>query len=142
MGDYINLDDLISKNTYYQFDIQNDNLTLNAIGEGTTIGDFLIKDELGKNKDYILTSSLYYKNQIDKNKFIPLINIKNENSSYSICVIVYEDIHVNTNIKNFDIYFVYQQSNIRRMILEKNINRENIIEILFECVLNLDVNIF
>jgi hypothetical protein len=142
MEDYINLDDLISHNTYYQFDIQNQNLTLNAIGEGTNIGDFLIKDELGKNKDYILTSSIFYKKQIEKNKFIPLINVKNENSSYSIGVIIYEDIQINKNIEKFDVFFVYNQPTFKIYKLNKNINHENIIEMLFECIFNLNIDIF
>ena len=140
--DYINLDNYINHIEYFQFDLNNKNLKLNLVGKGEDIGDIIIKENFGKNNDYTISSCIYKYDEITniKDKFIPLIKLYNEKNTYGIGIISYENIPINNITNNFDVFFIYKTNKFHKLKLEKNINKNNIIEKLIDKL--LDLNIF
>jgi len=139
--DYINLDNYINHIKYFQFDLNNNNLKLNFVGKGEDIGDIIINENFGKNNDYTISSCLYKYDEIIniKDKFIPLIKLYNEKNTYGIGIITYENIPIN-NTNNFDVFLIYKTNKFHKLKLNKDINKNNIIEKLIDKL--LDLNIF
>jgi hypothetical protein len=76
------------------------------------------------------------------NKIIPLIRITDNVNNYSICI-KYNVDNINNTNDVFDIYFVYNINNqIMHKILEKNINADNIVEKLFELIIDNGIILF
>ena len=140
--DYINLDNYINHIEYFQFDLNNKNFKLNLVGKGENIGDIIIKENFGKNNDYIISSCIYKYDEITniKDKFIPLIKLYNEKNTYGIGIISYENIPTNNTTNNFDVFFIYKTNKFHKLKLEKDIDKSNIIEKLIDKL--LDLNIF
>lgn len=140
--DYINLDNYINHIEYFQFDLNNKNLKLNLVGKGEDIGDIVIKENFGKNNDYTISSCLYKYDEITniKDKFIPLIKLYNEKNTYGIGIISYENISINNITNNFDVFFIYKTNKFHKLKLDKDIDKNNIIEKLIDKL--LDLNIF
>jgi hypothetical protein len=140
--DYINLDNYINHIEYFQFDLNNKNLKLNLVGKGEDIGDIIIKENFGKNNDYTISSCIYKYDEITniKDKFIPLIKLYNEKNTYGIGIISYENILINNTTNNFDVFFIYKTNKFHKLKLDKDIDKNNIIEKLIDKL--LDLNIF
>jgi len=140
--DYINLDNYINHIEYFQFDLNNKNLKLNLVGKGEDIGDIIIKENFGKNNDYTISSCIYKYDEITniKDKFIPLIKLYNEKNTYGIGIISYENIPINNITNNFDVFFIYKTNKFHKLKLDKDIDKNNIIEKLIDKL--LDLNIF
>ena len=140
--DYINLDNYIKHIEYFQFDLNNKNLKLNLVGKGEDIGDIIIKENFGKNNDYTISSCIYKYDEITniKDKFIPLIKLYNEKNTYGIGIISYENIPINNTTNNFDVFFIYKTNKFHKLKLDKDIDKNNIIEKLIDKL--LDLNIF
>ena len=140
--DYINLDNYIKHIEYFQFDLNNKNLKLNLVGKGEDIGDIIIKENFGKNNDYTISSCIYKYDEITniKDKFIPLIKLYNEKNTYGIGIISYENILINNTTNNFDVFFIYKTNKFHKLKLDKDIDKNNIIEKLIDKL--LDLNIF
>lgn len=140
--DYINLDNYINHIKYFQFDLNNKNLKLNLVGKGEDIGDIIIKENFGKNNDYTISSCIYKYDEITniKDKFIPLIKLYNEKNTYGIGIISYENIPINNTTNNFDVFFIYKTNKFHKLKLDKDIDKNNIIEKLINKL--LDLNIF
>ena len=140
--DYINLDNYINHIEYFQFDLNNKNLKLNIVGKGEDIGDIIIKENFGKNNDYTISSCIYKYDEITniKDKFIPLIKLYNEKNNYGIGIISYENIPINNTTNNFDVFFIYKTNKFHKLKLDKDIDKNNIIEKLIDKL--LDLNIF
>lgn len=140
--DYINLDNYINHIEYFQFDLNNKNLKLNLVGKGEDIGDIIIKENFGKNNDYTISSCIYKNDEITniKDKFIPLIKLYNEKNTYGIGIISYENIPINNTTNNFDVFFIYKTNKFHKLKLDKDIDKNNIIEKLIDKL--LDLNIF
>ena len=158
MEEFINLDDYINDNTdkkkLYQIQLLNNNFIFKHVGNSNTSPpDMIIKENFGANNSYNIYSSLYLEDELlnYKDKIIPLIKITNNklNDKYSLCI---KYININENIKNnqnnnFELFFVYNTDN--KVICEpineedkQNINPDNIIEKLFELVIDAGIIIF
>lgn len=143
-NEYIDLNDFINKINYYQFHLNNEKLNFELVGSGKKIGDIIIQNNFGKNKDYTICSCIYTNEEIQniQNKYIPLIKIYNQHNSYSIGFISKELLNFNKNqLNNFDIYFVYLTDSCHKIKLEKNINDDNIIEKLMENMIDLNIEL-
>jgi hypothetical protein len=140
--DYINLDNYINHIEYFQFDLNNTNLKLNLVGKGEDIGDIIITENFGKNNDYTISSCIYKYDEIIniKDKFIPLIKLYNEKNTYGIGIITYENILINNTTNNFDVFFIYKTNKFHKLKLDKDIDKNNIMEKLIDKL--LDLNIF
>ena len=108
----------------------------------------IIKENFGIDNSFNIYSSLYLEDELldYKDKIIPLIKITNNklNNKYSLCI-KYKD-YVNEN-NTYELFFVYNDGDkvICEFIKEedkKNINPDNIIEKLFELVIDVGVIIF
>ena len=153
MEEFINLDDYIndniSKKKLYQIQLLNNNFIVKHRGNSNTNPtDMIIKENFGIDNSFNIYSSLYLEDELldYKHKIIPLIKITNSklNNKYSLCI-KYKD-YVNEN-NTYELFFVYNDNDkvICEPINEKdkqNINPDNIIEKLFELVIDIGVIIF
>ncbi len=153
MEEFINLDDYINdtvdKKKLYQIQLLNNNFIVKHIGNSNTNPpDMIIKENFGVDNSFNIYSSLYLEDELldYKDKIIPLIKITNSklNNKYSLCI-KYKD-YVNEN-NTYELFFVYNDNDkvICEPINEKdkqNINPDNIIEKLFELVIDIGVIIF
>lgn len=153
MEEFINLDDYINdtvdKKKLYQIQLLNNNFIVKHIGNSNTNPpDMIIKENFGVDNSFNIYSSLYLEDELlnYKDKIIPLIKITNNklNNKYSLCI-KYKD-YVNEN-NTYELFFVYNINDkvIYELIKEedkKNINPDNIIEKLFELVIDIGVIIF
>jgi hypothetical protein len=156
MEEFINLDDYINndnaiKKKLYQIQILNNNFIFKHIGNSNTNPpDMIIKENFGIDNSFNIYSSLYLENEIFeyKEKIIPLIKITNNklNNKYSLCI-KYSFENIDENNNNYNLFFVYNINNkvICEQISEenkKNINPNNIIEKLFELIIDTGIIIF
>ena len=153
MEEFINLDDYINdtatQKKLYQIQLLNNNFIIKHIGNSNTSPpDMIIKENFGVDNSFNIYSSLYLEDELldYKDKIIPLIKITNNklNNKYSLCI-KYKD-YINEN-NTFELFFVYNVGDkvIYEPIKEedkKNINPDNIIEKLFELVIDAGVVIF
>jgi hypothetical protein len=154
MEEFINLDDYINDNTskkLYQIQLLNNYFIFKHIGNSNTNPpDMSIKENFGIDNSYNIYSLLYLEDELFdyKDKIIPLIKITNNklNDKYSLCI-KYNVVNFNENNHNYDLFFVYNIDN--KVICEPiskedkhNINPDNIIEKLFELIIDIGVVIF
>ena len=155
MEDFINLDDYIneniSKKKLYQIQLLNNNFIFKHIGNSNTNPpDMIIKENFGINNSFNIYSSLYLEEELFdyKDKIIPLVKITNNklNNKYSLCI-KYTFENINENNNNYDLFFVYNTND--KVICEpiseedkQNINTDNIIEKLFELIIDIGIVIF
>jgi hypothetical protein len=153
MEEFINLDDYINDTTtqkkLYQIQLLNNNFIIKHVGNSNTSPpDMIIKENFGVENSFNIYSSLYIEDELlnYKDKIIPLIKITNNklNNKYSLCI-KYKD-YINEN-NTYELFFVYNVND--KVIYEpineedkKNINPDNIIEKLFELVIDTGVIIF
>ena len=153
MEEFINLDDYINdtaaQKKLYQIQLLNNNFIIKHIGNSNTSPpDMIIKENFGIDNSFNIYSSLYLEDELldYKDKIIPLIKITNNklNNKYSLCI-KYKD-YINEN-NTYELFFVYSIND--KVIYEpikkedkKNINPDNIIEKLFELVIDAGVVIF
>ena len=156
MEEFINLDDYIndneSKKKLYQIQLLNNNIIFKHIGNSNTNPpDMIIKENFGIDNSFNIYSSLYLEEELldYKNKIIPLIKIINNklNNKYSLCIKYTFENNINESINNYNLFFVYNVDDkvIYELISEedkKNINPDNIIEKLFELIIDAGVIIF
>jgi hypothetical protein len=160
MEEFINLDDYINDNTdkkkLYQIQLLNNNFIFKHVGNSNTNPpDMIIKENFGVDNSYNIYSSLYLEDELlnYKDKIIPLIKITNnkQNDKYSLCIeyknIIDKNIFENNKDINYNLFFVY--NTVDKVICEpinddekKNINPDNIIEKLFELIIDKGVIIF
>ena len=148
--EFIDLDNLIKeqkKIRLYQIQITNKTFIFKHIGE-TSDGapEVIIKENFGIDNKYNMFTMIYEENELIEynNKIVPLIRITDNKNYYSICVKYNIDNTINTNINNiFELYFVYSINNeIKYILIEKNINSDNIIEKLFELIIDNGIILF
>jgi len=155
MEEFINLDDYIndniSKKKLYQIQLLNNNFIFKHIGNSNTNPpDMIIKENFGLDNSFNIYSSLYLEEELFdyKDKIIPLVKITNNklNDKYSLCI-KYTFENINENNNNYDLFFVYNMDD--KVIYEpiskedkKNINPDNIIEKLFELIIDIGIVIF
>lgn len=103
------------------------------------MADIVIMENIGKDSEFSVNSCVYEMEDLVKNKLLPLILITDNKRVYSISIVINEDIKINEYIYNFNILFT-QKHTIQKMFpLNKNIDSENIIEILIEKLLDLGI---
>ena len=157
MEEFINLDDLINKieekKKIFQIQVSNDNFIFKYIGNISLDSppDMIIKENFGINNSFNMYSILYEENELINynNKIIPLIKITNKIDNYSICI-KYNIPNLNNIIFNvdnlyfdFDLFFIYNlNNNIFSESVDKNINSDNILEKLFELIIDKGIIIF
>jgi hypothetical protein len=146
--EFIDLDKLIieqSKIKLYQIQITNSTFIFKHIGETSEKApEVIIKENFGIDNKYSMFTIIYEENELIEynNKIIPIIRITDNKNNYSICIRY--NINNIININNiFDLYFVYNINNeIMYKLLDKNINSDNIIEKLFELIIDTGIIIF
>ena len=140
---YIDLEKLINdeKYIYYQLQLDNDKLIIKKVGSGHKMGDIVIKENFGKNNNYTIYSCIYEKNDFDiiKTKYIPIIKITDNIRIYSIGIIINEEIKENIILTDFQVYLVHGQSVFKMIKLDKNINKDNIIEKLINKLFDINI---
>jgi hypothetical protein len=157
MEEFINLDDLINKieekKKIFQIQVSNNNFIFKYIGNISLDSppDMIIKENFGINNSFNMYSILYEENELINynNKIIPLIKITNKIDNYSICI-KYNIPNLNNIIFNvdnlyfdFDLFFIYNlNNNIFNDSIDKNINSDNILEKLFELIIDKGIIIF
>jgi hypothetical protein len=140
--DYKNLDDFCKdKKKYYQIQLNNDKLIIKYIGKGNHMADIVINENFGKNNQFTLYSCIYELNDFNKNKLFPLILLTDNSHIYTISIELY-DVILDQEITNFNIFFTQKYTINKIFPLDKNINKENIIETLMNKLLDLQILIF
>ena len=156
MEEFINLDDFINdkenKKKLYQIQLLNNNIIFKHIGNSNTSPpDMIIKENFGIDNSFNIYSSLYLEDELFdfKDKIIPLIKITNNklNNKYSLCIKYTFENNIDESINDYNLFFVYNVNDkvIYELISEedkKNINPDNIIEKLFELIIDVGVIIF
>ena len=138
--DYVNLDNLCKpKKKYHQIQLEKEKLIIKYIGEGDEMADIVIMENFGKNNEFAVNSCIYEMEDLVKNKLLPLILITDDKRVYSISIIINEDIKINEYIYNFNILFTQKHVIQKIFPLDKNIDSENIIEVLIEKLLDLGI---
>lgn len=147
--EFIDLDNLIkeqSKIKLYQIQITNNIFIFKHIGEtNEKAPEVIIKENFGIDNKYSMFTIIYEENELIEynNKIIPLIRITDNKNNYSICIKYNIDNINNTTNDIFDLYFVYNiNKDIMYKLLEKNINADNIVEKLFELIIDTGIIIF
>jgi len=153
LDDYIDIRDKIQENyeNLFQFNLNNNKLTLKHIGKCSEIPDIIIKENFGPYSNMSLYSCIYSYNEIKSSNLIcPLIKLIINNNSINknmiiisyISVKIIQPIIININditsninneiiINDWELYFIENIFNIENKKyykLDKNINPSNIIE--------------
>jgi hypothetical protein len=146
--EFINLDDLIDEQVkikLYQIQITNKTFIFKHIGE-TSEGapEVIIKENFGIDNKYNMFTMIYEENELIEynNKMVPLIRITDNTNYYSICI-KYNINNINDINNIFELYFVYNINNeIKYILIEKNINADNIVEKIFELIIDNGIILF
>jgi hypothetical protein len=149
---FINIEDMINSNQIiklYQFQISNDNFIIKLVAETHKIPEIIIKENFGINNSFSLYSYIYDIDEINNNICLPLIKLVKINSDnskciYSLCINYVSKPNINISNNNFTIFFVnaINEKIIDSYIIPKNINAENIVEILLTIVIELGIVIY
>ena len=147
----------------YQITLDNDKADIIYIGNGTKIFDIIIKENFGLNNDFSLFNCIYEENElydlIKDKKEIPIIKLhKKINDTiiiFSIVIIIEKnmlnfDEFIKDYIDDFALKFIWTKPITTNLtgddyfykIIEKNITKDNLIEILLENVIDLNVMVF
>ena len=153
---FINIEEINKEqlNPIYQIQLNNEELTIKHIGNGSHVPDFIIKESFGKNNNLSLYSCVYTNDEIDflkkesnNDKFLPIIKLiekmENYNNVYSISVKINDFTDYNKIITNFKIYLTHTNKDgyIQDIELGKDINSLNIIEKMIENIINQEIDI-
>ena len=152
-NEYINIEDIINTNQIiklYQFQINNDTCIIKMVAETHKIPEIIIKENFGINNSFSLYSYVYDIDEINNNTCLPLIKLvkKNEGNGnnnrhiYSLCINYISVPHISNN--DFTIFFVnaINEKIIDSYSIPKNINSDNIVEILLTLVINTGITIY
>ncbi len=155
---YININDMLNEEikNLYQIQINNDKVTIKHIGRSSHVPDIIIKEKFGKKQNLYLYSCIYLEHEIDfliskidENKFLPIIKLiektgdENEDKVYSLSIKISNLINYNESFNNFTTYLTYSTDSgfVYHIQLDKDINPTNIIEKMFEKIIELGINI-
>lgn len=155
---FIDIEEIIEKDNkknVYQFQLNNETCIIRLIGECCEIPEIIIKENFGIDNKFSIYSYIYNLQEIihsNLNNYVPIIRLINNKTKevYSICIkYQLEDIFSKELIcKNFDLYFlIITKKNNNEIItmntkINKNIDSNNIIDILFENTIDTGVIIF
>jgi len=149
---FINIEDIINNNQIiklYQFQVNNDNFIIKLVAETHKIPEIIIKENFGINNSFSLYSYIYDIDEITNNTCLPLIKLVKINSDnskyiYSLCINYITVPYVNISNNDFTIFFVnaINEKIIDSYNIPKNINAENIVEILLTLVIDLGTAIY
>lgn len=153
---YIDINDLIKAQlkNIYQIQLNNENLIIKHIGNGTHVPDIIIKESFGKNNNLSLYNCVYLEDEMDflkseqnSDKLLPVIKliekIDKQVNIYSLSVKIHNFINYNEYINNFDIFLTYtsDKDKFYHIQLTKNIDHSNIIEKMLEHIIDFGFNI-
>ena len=138
--DTINLDELLSNcKRVFQIQLNNTDVIIKNIGTMNNCSDILIKDNLGKNNNLNLYNCIYTQDELlNYNRIYPLIKLIKNNIFFSGIGIKFEKLDIKIVNTDFKLYFMFYDENNDKILyteLIKNINKINIIQILFENIL-------
>lgn len=151
-NEYINIEDIINTNQIiklYQFQINNDACIIKLVAETHKIPEIIIKENFGISNSFSLYSYVYDIDEINNNTCLPLIKLvrKDEGNSnnkyiYSLCINYISVPHISNN--DFTIFFVnaINEKVINSYSIPKNINSDNIVEILLTLVIDTGITIY
>lgn len=151
-NEYINIEDIINTNQIiklYQFQINNDACIIKLVAETHKIPEIIIKENFGISNSFSLYSYVYDIDEINNNTCLPLIKLvrKDEGNNnnkyiYSLCINYISVPHISNN--DFTIFFVnaINEKIIDSYSIPKNINSDNIVEILLTLVIDTGITIY
>lgn len=144
---FVNVDEILksSLKKIFQIQINEKSLFIKHIGMGSDVPDIIIKEDFGKNNNLNLYNCIYTESdlidKVDNTHFLPIMKLVEKsndfNKIYSISVKLNEDIVLDNTIYNFDIYLTYMVTKdfFEHIKLDKDINSQNMIEKLFENII-------
>ena len=152
---FINVNEIIKDqlNPIYQIQLNNQELIIKHIGNGSHAPDFIIKDSFGKNNNLSLYSCVYTDDDFDllkhnpQKNFLPIVKLiekkEKHNNVYTISVKIYDFVDYNKIITNFKLFLTLTNKNgyIQDIELDKNINSLNIVEKMIENIIDLEIEI-
>ncbi|AYV79965.1 MAG: hypothetical protein Gaeavirus3_19 [Gaeavirus sp.] len=166
---FVDVDDYIRDNTcdIYQFQMNCLDLVVRHIGVGSDVPDVIIQENFGLGGQCSMYNCVYKLTELDSmiDKFFPIIKLVHVDKELKTvyCIGVKINIHIgfNENISDFNVYFMYSvlasskrnehddgaedeefhDVQFEYIDLDKNINRDNIIEKLLENIINLGTKI-
>ena len=130
MGEYINLDEMTNTTMLYQLQLNNNELDVKHVGHANTTPDVVLME----SSRGVLYSCLYTREELDNNNLFSLIKLVNDYMTFCISI----KYHDNT----FDVYFTYNIKNsdvIHYKLLEKCVNKNNMIETLLTNITELSI---
>ena len=152
---FINIEDIINNNQIiklYQFQINNDNFIIKLVAETHKIPEIIIKENFGIDNSFSLYSFVYDIDEINNSKCLPLIKLVKINSDnskciYSLCINYNLSIstyshfiieNINKIHNEFTLFFIntINEKIIDSVSVHKNINSENIVEVLLTYVID------
>ena len=147
-NDFINIDEIYQKQEKHLYQIQIDYENINIVNVGIgNAPDVIIKDKIGKNSDITLISCVYTMNELEQlSDCIPIIKLvqPNGNCIVNYCISVKLDKENNIFTPYFTRLFLEKDGTTKKFntVISKNFNKDNIIDILFEMVIDLNVELF
>ena len=138
--EYIDILQLTKKSKYfYQIDVNKENIKCNKIGQGEHCPYIIIQESFGYDKNFSLYSCVYTDDELYKHEVntVPLIKLLHDNITATISV------QYKKNIEEFELYYTLD-NNIDFIMqkIDKDINKENIIEILLAKTIDMGIRIF
>jgi hypothetical protein len=150
--EFVNIEDIINNNQIiklFQFQVNNDSCNIKLVAETHKIPEIIIKENFGINNSFSLYSYVYDIDEINNNTCLPLIKlvkINNDKSKwiYSLCINYIPPLPQNISNNEFTIIFVnaINEKIIDSYDVPKNINSENIVEVLLTLVIDIGIVIF
>lgn len=142
---YINIDDVIRENIIdlYQTQLFKEYVIIKHVGTCTTVPDMIISENFGTKKNLNLYSIVNNKNELNVNIYIPVIKIVDDlNNIYTLSVRFEKEVEFDKKIYDYELYLTVLVNNVLNCkIIEKTVDKDNIIEMLFEKLIDSGVNI-
>jgi hypothetical protein len=136
----INIDDYIITKDFYQIQLNHDKVCVKCVAHGDKIGDVLIKKDFGHENKYSLYSCIYEKEEITIDRILPVIYLTDGIRKYYISVLL-KNITLNIEHTDFDLLFSHGYTKQHFFSIEKNIDKNNIIQQLFTILANRNIKI-
>lgn len=156
--EFVNIEDIINNNQIiklFQFQVNNDSCNIKLVAETHKIPEIIIKENFGINNSFSLYSYVYDIDEINNNTCLPLIKlvkINNDKSKwiYSLCInyipLLPQTHPLPQNISNNEFTIIFVNAINEKIIdsydVPKNINSENIVEVLLTLVIDMGIVIF
>lgn len=153
---YIDINDILKSQmkNIYQIQPDNNNLIIKHIGTGSHVPDIIIKESFGKKNNLNLYNCVYLEDEIEflrteqnNDILLPVIKLieklDEQTNIYSLSVKINNFTNYGDNISNFSIYLTYSTTKeiYYHTELEKNINQNNIIELMLEKIIDFGFDI-